>query len=374
MTTPSEASAIEEFARKLRELRIDCGEPSYATISRLTRTDQESISVGSVHTLLAGQRQTKPEIVRAFVRAVLRHRDGAARPEHAGIVDEWFALWRATRLESQTRTTGPAATPRETPPPASPQAGDVSSASTAHRPGIDRDQLVTPRVRSFLAHLEAALASTDEQGRRWGSAKYGCYAFYDYDGEPIYVGQTNERVQTRVRRHLSNQRTDAVAMRVLDVQEVAELELWPLWEHEDVDRTGEAAHQARQHLDAVESTIYERLLAESRFGMLLNERVPATAEPVELPASRRFALVDDQTRREWGSAAVRIARRASTLARLADTAVERGVVSDGLRRAILVQGVRLTQLAASAYATASGTKEPVVQLQGLEVREGIPLT
>ena len=49
-----------------------------------------------------------------------------------------------------------------------------------------------------------------------GNYRWGVYAFFDYDGEPIYVGQTNERLRTRIRRHLTNQRTDAVAMSVLD--------------------------------------------------------------------------------------------------------------------------------------------------------------
>ncbi|MDE3051298.1 MAG: GIY-YIG nuclease family protein, partial [Nitrospirota bacterium] len=53
------------------------------------------------------------------------------------------------------------------------------------------------------------------------------YAFYDYDGEPIYVGQTEEKLSGRVSRHLTNQRTDAVAMNVLDPFEVAYIEVWP---------------------------------------------------------------------------------------------------------------------------------------------------
>ena len=61
-----------------------------------------------------------------------------------------------------------------------------------------------------------------------GNFRWGVYAFFDYDGEPIYVGQTNERLRTRIRRHLTNQRTDAVAMSVLDPFEVFEIELWPL--------------------------------------------------------------------------------------------------------------------------------------------------
>ena len=55
---------------------------------------------------------------------------------------------------------------------------------------------------------------------RVGNYKWGVYAFFDYDGEPIYVGQTNEMLRTRIRRHLTNQRTDAVAMSVLDPFEV----------------------------------------------------------------------------------------------------------------------------------------------------------
>src|ERR1022692_2070150 len=88
-----------------------------------------------------------------------------------------------------------------------------------------RNTLPAISVREFRQLLDAALADRDDHGRRWADARWGCYAFYDYDGEPIYVGQTNERLRTRVRRHLTTQRTDAVAMRILDVFEVAELEL-----------------------------------------------------------------------------------------------------------------------------------------------------
>ena len=53
-----------------------------------------------------------------------------------------------------------------------------------------------------------------------GNSRWGVDAFFDDDGEPIYVGQTNARLRTRIRRHLTNQRTDAVAMSVLDPFEV----------------------------------------------------------------------------------------------------------------------------------------------------------
>jgi hypothetical protein len=74
-------------------------------------------------------------------------------------------------------------------------------------------------------------------GKKIGNAKWGVYAFYDYDGEPIYVGQTYESLRQRIGRHLTNQRTDAVAMNVLDPFEVAEVEVWPLWDLEGRDWT-----------------------------------------------------------------------------------------------------------------------------------------
>src|SRR5579872_1340933 len=75
-----------------------------------------------------------------------------------------------------------------------------------------------------------------EDGRVIGKSKYGVYAFYDYDGEPIYVGQTQESLRQRIGRHLTNQRTDAVAMNVLDPFEVAEIEVWPLFELQTVKK------------------------------------------------------------------------------------------------------------------------------------------
>ena len=73
-----------------------------------------------------------------------------------------------------------------------------------------------------------------------GNYRWGVYAFFDYDGEPIYVGQTNEQLRTRIRRHLTNQRTDAVAMSVLDPFEVFEIAVWPLPQFEGVSPKNKA--------------------------------------------------------------------------------------------------------------------------------------
>ena len=42
--------------------------------------------------------------------------------------------------------------------------------------------------------------------------------------------KTKAGIRARIRRHLTNQRTDAVAMSVLDPFEVAEIEMWPFWD------------------------------------------------------------------------------------------------------------------------------------------------
>ena len=80
-------------------------------------------------------------------------------------------------------------------------------------------------VKALYKGVTAALDTDNGDGRKVGNCKHGVYLFYDYDVEPIYVGRTIESLRTRIRRHLTNQRTDAVAMSVLDPFEVAEIEM-----------------------------------------------------------------------------------------------------------------------------------------------------
>ena len=210
-------------------------------------------------------------------------------------------------------------------------------------------------VRRFRATLKSFLNERDEQGRKWADAEWGIYAFYDYDGEPIYVGQTNEQLRVRIQRHLTNQRSDAVAMRILDVFEVAAVEIWPLW-HLEVSESPTKAK--KQILDAHEYTAYLQAIQASRFKAILNEKIPPQSDPVALPASLKRALIDDETRAERGHPDIRIARRAETIARLAAVARERGEVSDGLRRVLVIQAVRLAYLSAERLAVAEGRPAP----------------
>lgn len=80
-------------------------------------------------------------------------------------------------------------------------------------------------VAAIRKEIRLFFNTKDAKGNRIGSAKHGVYAFFDYDGEPIYVGQTLEKLSGRISRHLTNQRTDAVAMNVLDPFEVAYIEV-----------------------------------------------------------------------------------------------------------------------------------------------------
>lgn len=217
-----------------------------------------------------------------------------------------------------------------------------------------RSDLPSPQVRAFRHALDVALNETDLEGRVIGNSRFGVYAFYDYDGEPIYVGQTNEQLRVRVKRHLTNQRTDAIAMRVLDVFEVAELELWPLW-----DLEGEPDRALwKPRLDAVEHSAYLQAIETSRFHAILNEKIPPVTPRIPLPPSYRFRLVPDEPLDERRHPDVRIARRAETISRLATVVRERGEVSDGLRRVLVIQAVRLTYLAAARYAESRGEPAP----------------
>ncbi len=187
-----------------------------------------------------------------------------------------------------------------------------------------------------------------------GSFTCGVYAFFDYDGEPIYVGQTFEGLSSRIGRHLTNQRTDAVAMSVLDPFEVFAVEMYPLVKHNGIKKTekhgeGRRANplfaDAKRDLNALELAVFEKCIARSQFKAILNEKDPAPAETtISVPVPVRIEIVDAAVREIRSHPDVRLARRTQTIARLAQVISERNV-SVGLRRALLVQAQRLEHLA-----------------------------
>lgn len=209
----------------------------------------------------------------------------------------------------------------------------------------DSESRRAPREVGAIRRKIKGFLDTEVQGRKIGNCKFGVYVFYDYDGEPIYVGQTYETLRQRIGRHLTNQRTDAVAMNVLDPFEVAEIEVWPLW---DLVGSKIDVKQARRQLHAAEYTVFQRVLASSSFKAVLNEKDVAKTRKVKLPESHRARIIPDELYEDRKHPDTRISRRASTISNLARVISEREV-SPGLRRTLLTQAKRLERLASERF-------------------------
>ena len=211
------------------------------------------------------------------------------------------------------------------------------------------NQSVPGNVAAINKEIAAFLTTKDKNNRVVGNSKFGVYAFYDYDGEPIYVGQTTEKLRVRIRRHLTNQRTDAVAMNVLDPAEVAEIEVWPFF-----DLDGLTNAEAVERLNAAEYTVFQQVIQNSTLGVVLNEKDIPETSPIELPTSIRKRIVPDDIYEKLKHPDTRIARRAATIANLARVISEREV-SKGLRRTLLTQAKRLERLAGKRLAEFGGS-------------------
>ena len=196
-------------------------------------------------------------------------------------------------------------------------------------------QTVPKNITAVNKEMARFVNQVDDEGRTIGNSKYGVYAFYDYDGEPIYVGQTAEKLRARIGRHLTNQRTDAVAMNVLDPAEVAEIEIWPLY-----NLGGLAAREQTEALNAAEYTVFQKVIQASALGAVLNEKEIPETTPVELPPSFRQRIIPNDIYEQLKHPDLRIARRASTIANLARVISEREV-SKGLRKTLVTQAKRL---------------------------------
>lgn len=220
--------------------------------------------------------------------------------------------------------------------------GNATSDDTKFPPFETRE--LRKRIKEFL-NIEI-IDEITKNIIKIGNYKFGVYAFFDYDGEPIYVGQTNENLRTRIGRHLTNQRTDAVAMNVLDPFEVYEIEVWPLPEYEGVISKN---LEAQVQLNALEYEVFITELKKSQFNAVLNEKDPLVPmHRVSMPKSYRGIIVSDEVYDIRKHPDIRIARRASVLARLAQVISERQVQT-GLRKTLLTQAKRLDWLAERRY-------------------------
>ena len=190
-----------------------------------------------------------------------------------------------------------------------------------------------------------------------GSVKWGVYAFFDYDDEPIYVGQTRESLSGRVGRHLTNQRTDAVAMSVLDPYEVKRIRVWPLTKYQELTiRNDPAGHQlAAQHLNNLERHVFNTLVAGSKFSAMLNEKDPPPGIACDVPPSiDEPAIISGEVEKLRSHPDTRIARRSMVISRLAQVIAERELRTPGLRRTLKTQADRLFWLATQRYNALGG--------------------
>lgn len=233
----------------------------------------------------------------------------------------------------------------------------MSSAERVPTRPMAKEKLQSPEttiphdVAAITNEISRFLNQNDSRNRKIGNAQYGVYAFYDYDGEPIYVGHTREKLRARIGRHLTNQRTDAVAMNVLDPFEVAEIEVWPIY-------PGRSSKEAISHLlSATEYTVFQKVLRESHLRAVLNEKDIPKKPTVVLPESFRGRIIPNSLYEHRKHPDVRIARRANTIAALARVISERNV-SKGLRRTLLTQARRLEHLAKQRFESIGG-KIPV---------------
>jgi hypothetical protein len=126
-------------------------------------------------------------------------------------------------------------------------------------------------------------------------------------------------------------------MRVLDPQEVAEIEVWPF------DFSGKDAVEIKTTLARAEYTAYKKVFEESKLKAVLNEKDIPVTKTLTLPKSYRGKIVPEPTYTHRKHPDIRIARRAAQAAELAKIITERKV-SKGLRRTLFQQTRRMESL------------------------------
>jgi hypothetical protein len=209
--------------------------------------------------------------------------------------------------------------------------------------------MIRAELAKLMATPDPARPASEEMPQRTIGDAVGIYAYFDYDDEPIYVGQTSSAFRDRVGRHLTGQRSDAVAKFILDPFEVAEVAMWSIVsvaEAKNPSKPSESAttSQKRKLLAPFEYSIYQTLEAQSHFRAVLNEGVVHPTNIVGLPPEVRGRIIPEELWEDRKHSDVRIARRAATISRLSQMISEREA-SGGMRRTLRLQAQRLAWLA-----------------------------
>lgn len=130
----------------------------------------------------------------------------------------------------------------------------------------------------------------------------GIYALCDLDNVPIYVGQSNDGLRKRVRRHITSARSDVIANRQIDVWEIAYIRCWQV-------ATGD-------QLDSLEAHIYHFYNAQSP---LMNGSIPPRPEDMDqfvLPEFSSVRIMSEDEIVNRRRADLRLPRQAASFSEL----------------------------------------------------------
>tara|TARA_R110002110_G_scaffold376568_2_gene586507 strand:- start:15201 stop:15752 length:552 start_codon:yes stop_codon:yes gene_type:complete len=130
----------------------------------------------------------------------------------------------------------------------------------------------------------------------------GVYVLCDLDGVPIYTGQSVDGIRTRVRRHLTSARSDAIANRQLDVWEVSFVRAYPI---------------ARDKISELESYLIHKFHREKPL-MQGNFPEPVASLSFEVPTPELVQVLPDDIIEQRKNPAVRLPRQAQFFYQLVD--------------------------------------------------------
>jgi hypothetical protein len=131
----------------------------------------------------------------------------------------------------------------------------------------------------------------------------GVYALCDLDDVPIYVGQSEDSIRSRVRRHITSARSDIIANRMIDVWEVSFVWCWPC------KRKGE--------LNPLEAHLFHEFHGKSK---LMNGAIPIEPPKLSFPIPQkiRIQILPEKEIESRQRVALRLPRQAKQFGDLLD--------------------------------------------------------
>lgn len=136
------------------------------------------------------------------------------------------------------------------------------------------------------------------------SKEIGVYVLRDLDGAPVYVGQSQDGIAHRARRHLTSARSDIIANRQIDPWEIAYVDAYPARSKEEVGK--------------IEAALYAKFDKEKP---LMNGSIPkAPGETLkEIPKpTQTVQLLPDEEINVRKNPALRLPRQIEHIGRLVD--------------------------------------------------------